>query len=250
MQHADECFFTKEFMVNSFFTDLRGRLSLPSLFSLFQEMAWEHATNNKFGYVHLQKQGLFWVLSRISVEILRMPNWAETFFITTWPSGVDGLFALRDFELFDYNKQVIVRATTSWLIVDVNSRRLHRLDDFRERMPVCETYRATKANAGRIGNTKNVPSVIFESRAAISDIDINGHINNTKYVEWAINSFSEEAYKATTIERITVNFLAEGFSGDELAIRSFDLDDVKMVSVVTRKSDGRSLAIVEIEKAL
>ena len=250
MKFEGKQFLTKSFVASSYLSDLNGRLSIPSMLSIFQEMAWEHATINSFGFDYLREQGLFWVISRISIDISRLPKWREEFSVTTWPSGVDGLLALRDFQISDCDGSILVGATTSWLIVDMKTRRPQRIDTFREKMPICDSYRAAKANAERININLHSPKIMYETSAKISDIDVNGHINNTKYVEWEINSVSEKIYRETEIQRIVVNYLAEGFSGDILLVKSSELDEKIIVSSITRKIDSKNLALVQIIKAL
>ena len=57
------------------------------------------------------------------------PEWKDNIEIKTWPKGVDGLFAIRDFQIFR-NGEIIGRATSYWLILDADSKRPKRLDDF------------------------------------------------------------------------------------------------------------------------
>jgi medium-chain acyl-[acyl-carrier-protein] hydrolase len=238
-------FYTKQLHVSSFHSDLMGKLSIPSIFSFFQEIAWENATLYGFGYEDLNSHNLFWVLSRLHVEINHLPSWTESFKLATWPSGTDGPFALRDYVMIDKNDEVFARASSSWLILDSATRRPKRPDAFREKMPVCDTTRAT-VNAPRIDNS--VGEIICEKdyKVGVCDIDVNGHINNTKYIEWAINSFSVEDYSKATIKAIIINFLSEGFCDDVCTHRTELIGDRIRKTRITRIADAKNLAVVEI----
>jgi acyl-ACP thioesterase len=239
-------FLTKEFRVNSYFTDLKGNLSIPALFELFQEVAWEHATLNHFGYEDLLKQGYFWALSRVQIQIHRIPKWTEQFNLTTWPSGTEGLFALRDYQMYNSEGEVLIGATSSWLIVDIKTRRPQRLEAFKGVMPIRADIRATNGNATKIDVTDiGMTSSISES-AKISDIDVNGHINNTKYVEWAINSFPINEYKNFEVKGIEVNFLSEGFCGDSFSIIKHQAAN-QFTIFVNGEQNGKKNAIVRVK---
>lgn len=240
-------FYSKELFVNSYHTDLKGKLSIPSLFSFFQEIAWEHASLHGFGYEHLKEQGFFWALSRFHLTIDKLPNWTDRLKLITWPSGIDGIFALRDFEIYDMNGNKLIGATSSWLIVDTNTRRPRRPDVFKEKMPICDTIRSTEMNGQRIDNLEKEASTLFENVTRVSDIDVNGHTNNTKYVEWAINTFNEEDYRRIEVKEVNVNYLSEGFSGDVCVVASKEISQASRLISITRKSDSKSLALIEIK---
>lgn len=241
-----EQFFTKELNVNSFHSDLKGKLSIPSVFYFFQEIAWEHATLHGFGYDDLKTQNQFWVLSRIHLTADNLPSWTEPFRLSTWPSGIDGPFALRDFVITNIKGEQVARATSSWLIIDAQTRRPKRPDGFRDRMPVCDSIRATATNAPRIDNIQG--NLICETNhtVGVCDIDVNGHINNTRYIEWAVNSLPLGDYKSKTICQVDVNFLSEGFCSDICYHKTEDMGKGFRKTTITRVSDSKDLAIVRI----
>lgn len=241
MQFTGKEFLTRDFKVSSYQIDVKGFISIPSLLSLFQEMAWEHATINGFGYEHLKEHGFFWALSRVRVEIKSLPKWTEDFSLTTWPSGVEGPFALRDFQVRNSNGDILVGATTSWLIVDIKTRRPQRPDTFRERMPICDSFRATGTNSQRIIFPTGNPDLEYKTTSRVSDIDVNGHINNTKYAEWAINALPLDLYRNISIKELAINFLAEGFCNEEIGVRMV-ISPNNFHYLVFRESDFKALS--------
>jgi acyl-ACP thioesterase len=239
-------FYKREFQVNSYHTDLNGRLSIPSIFLFFQEIAWEHASMYGFGYDDLKDHSSFWVLSRIHLEVDELPKWTESFTLTTWPSGTDGPFALRDFIIANTQGQQVIRATSSWLIVDAHTRRPKRPDAFKDRMPICDTIRATPCNAPKVGNSEGKLIHEVKQTVGVCDIDVNGHINNTKYIEWAVNSFSENDYKNLSINQIDVNFLSEGFCNNVCTHRTEAIDNTTRRTAIVREDIAKVLAVVSI----
>ncbi|MDY0254579.1 MAG: thioesterase [Tenuifilaceae bacterium] len=247
MQTAEiKDFFKREFKVNSYHTDLKGKLSIPSIFLFFQEIAWEHASMYGFGYDDLKDHNSFWVLSRIHLQVDILPSWTDDFTLSTWPSGTEGPFALRDFIISNSAGEQVIRATSSWLIVDAQTRRPKRPDAFKDRMPICDTIRATNCNAPKIDTPEGETIHEIQHTVGVCDIDVNGHINNTKYIEWAINSFGEEEYKEVSIKQVDVNFVSEGFCNDCCRHTTERIDANTRRTSITRKHDGKVLAVVRV----
>lgn len=117
------------FSVKSYHSDQNGKLTLTSLFHFLQECAWDNARLNNFGYEFLDAANAYWVLSRVLVKIDNYPEWKDEINIKTWPKGTDGFFAIRDFKI-SRNDVVIGNATTFWLILDKESKRPKKLDNF------------------------------------------------------------------------------------------------------------------------
>ena len=122
----------QQLSTRSYFINRFGKLSTSFLFYQMQDIAWEHADLLGFGYNALKKHKQFWVLSRLLVKIERRPEWGEDFTLETWSRGTDGFFGYRDFSFVDNQGHPIVKGTSSWLVLDLKSKRIVRLNDFGE----------------------------------------------------------------------------------------------------------------------
>lgn len=205
--------------VHSYEVDLNQRLTVTALFNYFQEIAWEHAHLLGYGWEHLLQKGWFWVLSRVEAEIYRLPQWTDQVTLLTWPRGVDGIFALRDFEIYDGQGEKIIAATSSWLVLSTQSHRPVRNDwyyefDFANRS-------ALDRNATKLNEQKLEPQFTEIIDVRIGDIDINQHVNNVRYIDWAYNTFSIEHFKKHFPCRVVVNFNAEGKPNEKLTINRY-----------------------------
>ena len=125
MKHKQEQI-TKSYFVNRF-----GKLSTSYLFWQIQDIAWEHAEILGLGYDKLQEEQQFWVLSRLLVKIKKRPVWGEKFTLETWPAGSDGFLAHRDINFIDSNGKSIIKATTSWLVLNLQTKRIVRFNDYK-----------------------------------------------------------------------------------------------------------------------
>ncbi len=235
-----------ELTVHSYEIDFNRRLNIFSLFNYFQEIAWEHAGILHFGLEDLSKKNLFWVLSRMRVEIERLPLWNEKIKLVTYPRGIDGLFALRDYEIYDSNDNRIISASSSWLIISYENRRPVRLADLD--LPfLINDRKALATNASKVADVAANPFNTYSLTVKPSDFDVNYHVNNSRYIEWAYNTFSFEHHKNKVLKIVEVNFLAEGKENNYLNINFFQIDEQNHRVSINRFEDNKELCRVSLE---
>ncbi len=202
--------------VKSYETDSNANLKLYAFMNFAQEIAGSHADSLGFGYDNLIQDGVIWVLSRIHVIFQRLPKWKEEISIKTWHKGSDRLFGYRDFEVEDNSGSVIIQATSSWLVINTKTRRLQRIDNIMgESAPGAVQEHAIEQPAERIASPSGM-QFAKKKRVLFSDVDINGHSNNAKYIEWALDCVEPEIIKNMTISDLTINFNVETRLGEEI----------------------------------
>jgi medium-chain acyl-[acyl-carrier-protein] hydrolase len=232
--------------VHSYDIDFNSRLNIFSLFNYFQEIAWEHAAILHFGLEDLSKQNLFWVLSSVRVEIERLPHWTEKMTLITYPRGNDGLFALRDYEIFDNEGKRIIAGSSSWLILSAQNRRPVRLADLNFPF-LTNDRRAISVNASKVLDVNQTPVRTDKFTVKTSDIDVNYHVNNTRYIEWAYNTFPLDFHKENHLKVVEVNFLAEGKEDNAINVELYQLSDKKNTVIINRLDDSKELCRVYFE---
>lgn len=225
-------------ITNSYFIDRSGKLSIPFMFYQMQDIAWEHANLLGFGYNKLKVKNQFWVLSRLKVKITRRPEWSEKFNLETWSRGTDGFYGYRDYNFIDKKGNNIIQATSSWLVLDANTRRIVRLSNFEEFPEYTESV--FKSNVSRIKLPDSDEPLNFVP-VQFSEIDINQHFNSGRYLERIINSFPFEFHQQHELLEFEVNFLKEGLPSDSLAVKKQQLDATKFLCSIVRESDGVDL---------
>ncbi len=203
-----------------------------------QEIAWEHANILGFGYDNLQKEQQFWVLSRLLVKITRRPEWTVKFTLETWSRGTDGFYGYRDFNFVDNNGKVIIQATSSWLVLDLKSKRIVRLSEFDDFPKYEESVFGN--NAGKVKSPQSSNELFF-TPVIFNEIDINQHFNTGRYLERIVDSYDFEFHEKKELIEFEVNFLKEGMPADLLAVKKQELDEYNHLCSVVRKSDNVEL---------
>src|SRR6056297_3111232 len=90
-----------------------AKLSLSGIARKFQEAAWEHAAELDYGYHNLAEKNMNWVLARILFKITHYPEWTQEIGVRSWPSDMENLFFIRDFEFRNTDARVVIAGTSS-----------------------------------------------------------------------------------------------------------------------------------------
>ncbi|MCL1974136.1 MAG: thioesterase [Bacteroidetes bacterium] len=219
--------------------EVNKRLKLTSFLQITQEAAEEHATLYGCGYHHLIEQQIVWVLSRVKVEIARMPEWGEAVRLKTWHKRVERIFALRDFILYDACKTPLVKATSAWLLMDVHTRKMLRVEQI---LPHLAQINIPQDAISALPDKIPAPDSLALHHlhtVRFSDIDLNGHVNNTKYVEWALDCLPFETLCHNQLSHFQINFNLEARHDDPIAL--FHASPSPQTHYVTGVRDGQNL---------
>jgi len=241
---------SQRYNVNTFLVNPQKKLGLYGLLNLLQDTAWIHATHLGHGYESMLQEQTAWVLTRQKLVMKSWPHWGDEIELKTWIRPIQGIIAIRDFEIFHENEK-IGECTTQWLILDLKTRKPAEKvlglteDEFRYDAPAI-------VEASKI-QLKNDLTKLAEFHVRNSDLDLNGHVNNTRYAQWILDSVSEEKHQEYLLHEYEVNFIAETKSGDTIGIFSGELaadkfqfqgirsGDCKVVFAATMKVSARQL---------
>ncbi len=210
--------FKKKYQVELSDVDFKKNLKLSMLFNYFQDIASDAAANLGAGVNQLQTSyGMAWILMRIRVDITRLPQWGEEIFIETWPLKPKRLEFERDFLVRDQKGDIIIRSISSWVIMDLEERKLKRSEAIGLTYPESIEERAIEAKLG--GLRKNGPlETAYKRMIGYSDVDFNGHLNNSKYVDFLMDCFPVEAHMKSSLKTLEVNFVNEMLPGETIVL--------------------------------
>lgn len=228
-------------------TDASWRLKPTSFMNMAQEAAGRHAVYLGFGYDDLIKTNTAWILSRVHVEFVDTPKWRDEITLNTWHKGLNRLFFLRDFLITDSEGRERVKATTSWLVLNLETRRLVRDPNLMEEGTVC-TENVIETPADKVQMPKDVEAELVRTHlVSYSDIDTNGHTNNAMYMQWSMNAVGYDITSSRPVKEFTINFNHETKAGDHVEIyRAFVEKEDSLHVFVEGKVEGTSSYCVEI----
>ncbi len=210
-------YWIEDFEVRYYQCDLNGYLSLQNLCHFLIETALYHAEDLGVSVEQLQQNNLTWMLSRLILEIDRLPARQEKITIKTWPSGARKLFSCRDFLIFDESGKEIARATTGWLVVDMIKRRPVRLPEYVLKIQNNSAQRVIERDFASFTSETEYCS---ESRFNVlnSDIDINNHVTAVSYIDWIINSIPLNFYAKKLICELEIEYRYEAVINESVHV--------------------------------
>ena len=240
--------FTKEFTISSYDLNPKGQARLTSIANFFQEVAYHHASELGLGYDDMKSRKTTWVLSRMRIHMKRYPVWNDRIRLETWPSGAERLFALRDFRVYDSQGEVIGMASTAWLILDLDTHRLVRPKEMLEQFKmIIHDVRMFDENLDKIAIPDDV-RILNQHEVVYSDLDIVGHVNNVRYMEWCIDAVSTTDNAEQEIRELEINFNHEALFGDLIYIAGTELAGGETFFIATREGDDQEIITARIKR--
>lgn len=211
--------------------DFQKQLKLSTLFSYLQDVASLASINLGFGIHTLEQEyGVAWILMRIRVDIIRYPVWDEEITIETWPLEPKKLEFERDFIVRDHEGNIIVQAVSTWVIMDLNQRKLKRTAFIGFTSPEIVTERAIDCTLGKLKHSGQLETS-YKKVIGYSDIDFNGHLNNSKYVDYIMDCFKMEEHEQYDVKTVEVNFINEAMAGDAIMLYKDTSSDTNQVYI-------------------
>ncbi len=234
--------YRREYLIHTYEIDFRERARPNSLLNYLQDAAGGQAQEMGFSVESLFRQGLTWVLSRYHIKIDRYPVLGEKVTVLTWPSGRSEFHALRDYEMVDSSGKKILAATSSWMVIGLKSK---------QPVPVSSLYAEEivlprRALDDDFSPLPALPSAEREVEfpVEVRHLDLNRHVNNVVYVEWALEAMPPEILFAAFPVEIEVAYRAEAVYGHRVVSRvgAADKETNEFWHQIVHQENGRELA--------
>jgi len=210
--------YKKKYHIELSDVDFTKTLKLSTLFSFFQDISSEHVENLGIGINKLANDlGVAWILIRVRVDIVRHPIWNEDIWIETWHQESKRLDFERDYIVRDINGDIIAAAVSSWVIIDIKTREIKRTELLAFNYSTNIAERAIDCKLGKIKPFEQM-KMVYKKAIGYSDIDFNGHINNSKYIDYAMDCFTVENHMNYGVKSIEINYINEALPGDSITL--------------------------------
>lgn len=225
--------FQKDFELTDIYVDRYGRLKPSAILLFAQEVAGMHCTELAVDSSILEKQHLFWAVSRHRVQITRLPRIGETIHVETWPMPTTRVAYPRSMVAYDEKGNECFRSVTLWVLMDLDTRNM--ILPGKSGIIVSGTVRGGElAIPGGL-----IPKPLGSQRSrqvCYTDLDRNGHMNNTRYLDWIDDLLPSPFHAANSLKEFTVCYLSEAREGQTLRV-SWDLPEEKTLQVEASRDE-------------
>ena len=195
-----------------------GRMPITLVTERVIEVATEHANALGIGYDTLIKRNIGWVLSRLSLEMLRYPAINEEYKLTTWIETYNRRFSERNFVMTDRDGEVLGYMRTVWVPMDFASRTVADIAAFeKSSFPTADL-------PCPIAKTPRIPALPDDAATEnytfrYRDLDFNRHVNTVRYLDLILNHWSLEHFDEMYPSRFDIMFHHECHFGENVKLR-------------------------------
>lgn len=207
--------FTRKHILGNPDVNMHMKLKTSSLFSLLQEAASEHCLQLGYGSEYTMNRGFLWVITRQKAEIISLPSYEDEITIETWPGPTRHVIFPRYYRILDNSGNVLINASSVWTLIDADTRTVAGYDRHGIRLDGTVT-----------GNEINLPrapeqiefSKEYEFVVPYSYLDINGHMNNTRYFDLAEDMITSPA-AGDMLKALTVEYCNEALLNETIRVK-------------------------------
>ncbi|MBK8805204.1 MAG: hypothetical protein IPO21_00580 [Bacteroidales bacterium] len=223
--------------------DEKGFAKLSSIFNYLQQASIMHAHIIGAGLFYLMQQNLTWVLSSIKLEIVSFPLWEEKLTVETSCRGLNRIYYIRDFVIKNASGQTLVNATSEWLLLNTINRRPQRP----ELVPLDNFFTQDLMKIEKIEpKYKELPYSVSCKRHLVqwSDLDVNNHVNNARYVDWVVDCLRDNNIDTSKICSFQMHFINELKHDEIISLNFFKRDNLNCIGFLKENQIFQSKIIL------
>ena len=207
--------YQRNFSVPAAATDCFGRMKASQILMLLQEVAGDHSALLGTAREELIQKGMFWAVIRHRVQITRLPHTGEVLTAQTWPMPTTRTAYPRSTVVYDADGKECFRSISLWVLMDEKTRAM-----------ILPGKSGITVDGALMGSELTVPGSLalhpLENRVQrtvrFTDLDINGHMNNCRYLDWVCDTLPGHFHRDHPISEFTVCYLSEAREAEDLSL--------------------------------
>lgn len=203
--------YRKTYQITTNMLDCHDCLKMSTLLDVAQEIAGDHADELGCGFETMIKQDLIWVIVRNYVEIIKKPINFKEIEVVTYPLKPRFVEFNRETEFY-HNGELFAVSRSTWMVINIKDFSVKAPDFFKDfdddlgyfkrrirKLPVVDKSQLQK---------------VKEAEVLYSMLDHNGHMNNTKYVDFYLDIFRPEF----SVKTLQIEYIKQSFLDDKLSL--------------------------------
>ena len=235
----------KEYEVHYYETNYKLECKISSIINYFCDIGGKQSESLGVGIDYLTEKRLAWVFYKYDIKVNRYPKYGEKIKVITMAKSFKKFYASRGYEIYDENNEKIVEGEGIFLLINIDKRRAVRIPDdqyiaYGVDIESCPDIKPTKLEQ----LTEEMHHTNFKVR--YGDIDSNMHVNNVRYVEWAIESLPLDIVLNYEIKDISVIFEKECKYGAEItaSCQIKEKDNELIILHKIAEQEGKELTVL------
>jgi medium-chain acyl-[acyl-carrier-protein] hydrolase len=214
--------YTKQYWIRYSETGANGRITCQNILNYFQDIGSDHAGILGISALDLFQNNMAWVIYEMQLRIVDYPKWDTPLILSTWRYSYRKLYEIRAFEGKNKDNKVLFSGKCSWVMIDLENKKPVRLnkhlpqsllDNHAEIDPTFESIMPPERHDD-----------ISDLSVRMHHLDFNQHVNNTIYLQWALENVPIETQTQLLPEQVDIRFTGDARLGDHLRCYSQQLD--------------------------
>lgn len=242
--------FTRNYLVHYYEVGRDNRLTLPALMHYFEDIATLNSEAIGLPLDYYWKTGQVFLLLKWDIAIRSWPRFNEYVRIETHPTAFKKFMANRKYTVHTSDDKWIAEARSVWMYVDMVTKKPVRIPE-----EIFEAFGISLDSESQFNQLEELPEITGVGAASSCplqvvrrDIDNNGHVNNVRYVEWALESLPAEFARERAISRLKIHYKKELREGDEAALLTVQTQGgIRAVSDHSIRANGREFCRIHME---
>ena len=187
--------------------DMNGHIKLPDVILLSLQVSGmqsiELGVSDK---AILEDYNLVWIITEYDIEVVRLPRFAEEITIETEALSYNRLFCYRRFTIYDEVGQDLIHMMATFVLMDRDSRKVHAVEP--EIVAPYQSEFNKKLIRGPKYESLNEP-ISKDYHVRFYDLDMNGHVNNSKYLDWIFEVMGADFLTQYIPKKINLKYVKE-----------------------------------------
>lgn len=227
--------YTTELPIKISDCDAFGRWRPANMLTASQELAEVHAASFGLARADLLSADICWIIYRQAARMHAYPTYNETVVATTWPGAVEGPIFPRYYRFTRPDGSPVCDMVSGWILMGVSTRRPLRPSVLPRPIPQNDREpHIPLPSMLRIEGAEHIGS----RAVCYSDLDVNGHMNNTRYIDWICDALGTEALRERGLTNWQINYIAEA-RPDEMLDLYAKKEDGRILTIGKRAADGK-----------
>lgn len=198
-----------------------------------QEASIAHTEALGAGRAKTLDKGALWVVCRVRLEVEKLPCYDDEITLSSWAGNTMRVLFPRYYQMSDANGNSIVKASAVWLLMDAKKRKMVFPENYDVVVPGIRTGREIPLSFGvSLGEQEKTKRF----KVAYSQVDINGHMNNAKYLDCMEDVLGKDFLASHALKTLEVEFKSEIKYGASVRLEyTLDKDDLTMIGYVRKR---------------
>ena len=223
-------------------SDMNGHIKLPSLILLSLQVSGSQSAQLGVSDKEiLEKYNLVWIITEYDIEVDRLPRFAEEITIETEALSYNRLFCYRRFTIYDESGQAIIQMLATFALMNRDSRKVHSVDPEMV-APYLSEFSKKIIRGPKYTDLDNPTSKDYHVR--FYDLDMNGHVNNSKYLDWIFEVMGANFLMNHIPQKINLKYVKEVRPGGMIT-SSYELNGLQSCHQVTSQGVVNAQALIQ-----